>query len=108
MLGPQHADDAFSHSVMSQCQRELRRRTGRRAVITCGSRGVLVEQKGCQRAGACLPAQGDGCVRLRRCVHLGHGERAVRGRPWQEAAELGNLRLRHHPKNRADGHFPPG
>ena len=23
--------------------------------------------------------------------HLGHGERAVRGRPWQEAAELGNL-----------------
>ena len=56
VLGPQHADDAFSHSAMSQCQHELRRRTGKRAVITCGSRGVLVEQKGASVLVPALPA----------------------------------------------------
>ena len=83
VLGPQHADDAFSHSVMSQCQRELRRRTGRRAVITCGSRGVLV---------AALPAPrvmdvcgcGDVCT-------SGMVSALCAGATWQEAAELGNL-----------------
>ena len=92
VLGPQHADDAFSHSVMSQCQRELRRRTGRRAVITCGSRGVLVEQKGASVLVPALPAPrvmdvcgcGDVCT-------SGMVSALCAGATWQEAAELGNL-----------------
>ena len=92
VLGPQHADDAFSHSAMSQCQHELRRRTGKRAVITCGSRGVLVEQKGASVLVPALPAPrvmdvcgcGDVCT-------SGMVSALCAGATWQEAAELGNL-----------------
>lgn len=92
VLGPGHADDAFSFPVMSQCQRELRRRTGRRAVITCGEKGVLVEQQDSCVLVPALPAPevidvcgcGDVCT-------SGMVSALCAGATWQEAAEMGNL-----------------
>ena len=92
ILGAHRAEEPFCHSVMSQCQRELRRRTGKCAVITCGEKGVLVEQDDTSVLVPALPAPkvmdvcgcGDVCT-------SGMVSALCAGATWQEAAEMGNL-----------------
>lgn len=92
ILGPQRAEEPFCHSVMSQCQRELHRRTGKCAVITCGEKGVLVEQGDTSVLVPALPPPkvmdvcgcGDVCT-------SGMVSALCAGASWQEAAEMGNL-----------------
>ena len=85
------AQGDFSLEELSACQRELSRRAGRPAVVTCGAHGVLVEDGGVRLAPA-LPVEGeiDVCGCGDACT-AGLVSALCAGASPTEAAELGNL-----------------
>ncbi|NCB62104.1 MAG: carbohydrate kinase [Clostridia bacterium] len=84
--------ETFDLGVLSRCLSALRERSGRPAAVTCGPRGVLVEEDGSPRLLPALPVTGDidvcGCGDA--CTS-GMVSALCAGASWAEAAEVGNL-----------------
>lgn len=85
-------DGPFSLPELQGCLRELRQRTGRQAVITCGSRGILVETPGGSALVPALPVDGpmDVCGCGDACT-AGMVSALCAGATNEEAAQVGNL-----------------
>lgn len=90
VLGHERKD--FDLPTLAECLSVLRTRSGRPAAVTCGARGVLVEEEGVPRLLPTLPVTGDidvcGCGDA--CTS-GMVTALCAGATWSEAAEVGNL-----------------
>lgn len=85
---------AFSLEEMEHCLSELRRSTGRKAVVTCGARGVLVEERGKACLEPALPLEPGEPMDVCGCGDVctsGIVSALCAGASWREAAQLGNL-----------------
>ena len=85
-------DGDFSLEQMEGCMKALELRTGRKAVITCGSRGILVEDEGQTCLLPALPVKGPmdvcGCGDVSTS---GLVSARCAGAGWKKSAEFANL-----------------
>lgn len=84
--------EGFDLAALSGCLATLKARSGRPAAVTCGPRGVLVEEDGDPRLLPALPVTGgiDVCGCGDACTS-GMVSALCAGATWSEAAEVGNL-----------------
>ena len=85
-------DGVFSLKALSGCMKELKRRTGKQVIITCGAKGILVEDGGGAALLPALPIEGemDVCGCGDACTS-GMVSAFCAGATGPEAAEIGNL-----------------
>lgn len=87
-------DAPFSLEEMQHCLEQLRKATGRQAVVTCGARGVLVEEEGKAWLEPALPLLPEEPMDVCGCGDVctsGIVSARCAGASWREAAQLGNL-----------------